>query len=165
MRYFSAKLMTSETCENDEKWMRQALLLAHEAAGEGEVPVGALVIYQGQVIGLGRNRSVTDSDPTAHAELVALRDAGKALKNYRLEGCELFATIEPCAMCAGALVHARISRLIYGADDAKAGAVHSVMKVLNHPQLNHQMEVVGGVLAAECSGLLQAFFQSRRGKG
>ena len=150
--------------EDDEKWMRQALLLAKQAEAEGEVPVGAVVLYQGQVIGMGRNRSRLDSDPTAHAEMVALRGAGKALNNYRLEGCELFATIEPCAMCAGAVIHARISRLIYGADDPKAGAVHSVMQVLNHPQLNHRMEVTGGVLAAECSQLLQSFFQSRRGK-
>ena len=150
--------------ENDEKWMRQALLLAKQAQAEGEVPVGAVVLYQGQVVGMGRNRSRMDSDPSAHAEMVALREAGKALNNYRLEGCELFATIEPCAMCAGALIHARISRLIYGADDPKAGAVHSVMQVLNHPQLNHRMEIAGGVLAAECSQLLQSFFQSRRGK-
>ena len=150
--------------ENDEKWMRQALLLAKQAQAEDEVPVGAVVLYQGQVVGMGRNRSRMDSDPSAHAEMVALREAGKALNNYRLEGCELFATIEPCAMCAGALVHARISRLIYGADDPKAGAVHSVMQVLNHPQLNHRMEITGGVLAAECSQLLQSFFQSRRGK-
>jgi len=150
--------------ENDEKWMRQALLLAKQAQAEGEVPVGAVVLYQGQVVGMGRNRSRMDSDPSAHAEMVALREAGKALNNYRLEGCELFATIEPCAMCAGALIHARISRLIYGADDPKAGAVHSVMQVLNHPQLNHRMEITGGVLAAECSQLLQSFFQSRRGK-
>src|SRR2546430_2534167 len=150
--------------ENDEKWMRQALLLAKQAQAGGGVPVGAVVLYQGQVVGMGRNRSCMDADPTAHAEMVALREAGKALNNYRLEGCELFATIEPCAMCAGAVVHARISRLIYGADDPKAGAVHSVMQVLNHPQLNHRMEVTGGVLAAECSQLLQSFFQSRRGK-
>ena len=150
--------------EIDSKWMRQALLLAKQAAAEGEVPVGAVVLYKGEVIGMGRNRSRTDADPTAHAEVVALREAGKALNNYRLEGCELFATIEPCAMCAGALIHARISRLIYGADDPKAGAVHSMMQVLNHPQLNHRMEITGGVLAAECSQLLQDFFQSRRGK-
>ena len=154
----------SMNTENDEKWMRQALLLAQKAEAEGEVPVGAVVLYQGQVIGTGRNRSRVDSDPTAHAEIVALREAGAALNNYRLEGCELFATIEPCAMCAGALIHARVSRLVYGADDLKAGAVHSVLQVVNHPQLNHRMEVTGGVLAAECSQLVQTFFQSRRGK-
>ena len=148
--------------QNDAKWMRQALLLAQQAKAEDEVPVGAVVVYQGQVVGMGRNRSRMDADPTAHAEMVALREAGKALKNYRLEGCELFATIEPCAMCAGALVHARISRLIYGADDPKAGAVRSVLQVLNHPQLNHKVEVQGGVLAGRSAELLQTFFKNRR---
>jgi len=142
--------------------MEEALRAAQRALEAGEVPVGAVVICGGQIVGRGWNRNITDSDPTAHAEIVALREAGAAVGNHRLAECELFATIEPCAMCAGALVHARIKRLIYGADDPKAGAVQSVMQVLNHPQLNHRTEVRGGVLAGRCAELLQMFFKSRR---
>ncbi|HZW97117.1 MAG TPA: tRNA adenosine(34) deaminase TadA [Candidatus Eremiobacteraceae bacterium] len=150
------------TTESDELWMEEALRAAQRALEAGEVPVGAVVICGGQIVGRGWNRNITDSDPTAHAEIVALREAGAAVGNHRLAECELFATIEPCAMCAGALVHARIKRLIYGADDPKAGAVQSVMQVLNHPQLNHRTEVRGGVLAGRCAELLQMFFKSRR---
>jgi tRNA(adenine34) deaminase len=146
----------------DEFWMEEALRAAQLALQAGEVPVGAVVVCDGNIVGRGGNRAITDSDPTAHAEIVALRDAGRNLGNYRLSGCELFATIEPCSMCAGALVHARISRLVYGADDPKAGAVHSVMEVVNHPRLNHRMEVRGGVLAGRCVELLQEFFKNRR---
>jgi tRNA(adenine34) deaminase len=128
----------------------------------GEVPVGAVVVSDGRVIGRGWNRNLADHDPTAHAEIVALREAGATLGNHRLGDCELFATIEPCAMCAGALIHARIRRLVYGADDAKAGAVHSVLTVLNHPELNHQMEVRSGVLAGRSAEILQEFFRKRR---
>jgi tRNA(adenine34) deaminase len=120
------------------------------------------VVCNGQIVGRGWNRNITDADPTAHAEMIALREAGANLGNHRLGECDLFATIEPCAMCAGALVHARIRRLVYGADDAKAGAVRSVMQVLDHPQLNHKIEVRGGVLAGRCAELLQKFFRSRR---
>ena len=116
----------------------------------------------GKIIARGWNRNIAGSDPTAHAEMVALREAGAAIGNHRLEDCELFATIEPCPMCAGALVHARIKRLVYGADDPKAGAVQSVVQVLNHPQLNHRMQVRSGVLAGRCAELLQTFFKSRR---
>jgi tRNA(adenine34) deaminase len=155
--------MTNDlTTPSDELFMEEALRLAQRALDAGEVPVGAVVVYEGKVIARGWNRNLTDSDPTAHAEIVALRQAGAAIGNHRLGGCELFATIEPCAMCAGALVHARVKRLVYGADDPKAGAVHSVLEVLNHPQLNHQMEVRGGVLAGRCAELLQSFFKSRR---
>jgi len=146
----------------DELWMEEALRAAQRALEAGEVPVGAVVICGGQMVGRGWNRNITDSDPTAHAEIVALREAGAAVGNHRLAECELFATVEPCAMCAGALVHARIKRLIYGADDPKAGAVQSVMQVLNHPQLNHRTEVRSGVLAGRCAELLQTFFKSRR---
>ena len=142
--------------------MEEALRAAQRALEAGEVPVGAVVVCAGEIVGRGWNRNLSDSDPTAHAEIVALREAGDALGNHRLGDCELFATIEPCAMCAGALVHARVKRLVYGADDPKAGAVHSVMEVLNHPQLNHQMEVRGGVLAGRCAELLQSFFRGRR---
>jgi tRNA(adenine34) deaminase len=147
----------------DELYMEEALREALRAQAAGEVPVGAVVVCEGRVVGRGCNRNLSDSDPTAHAEIVALREAGRAVGNHRLLECEMFVTIEPCPMCAGALVHARLKRLVYGADDPRAGAVHSVMAVLNHPQLNHQMEVVGGVLAARCQGLLQAFFRARRG--
>ena len=146
----------------DELWMEEALRCAQRALEAGEVPVGAVVVRDGQIVGRGWNRNIADSDPTAHAEMVALREAGATVGNHRLEGCDLFATIEPCAMCAGALVHARIKRLVYGADDAKAGAVHSVLQVLNHPQLNHKIEVRGGVLGGRSAELLQSFFRSRR---
>ena len=147
---------------SDELYMEQALREAARARALGEVPVGAIVVCEGRIIGRGCNRNLADNDPTAHAEIVALREAGRALANHRLPECEMFVTIEPCAMCAGALVHARLKRLVYGADDPKAGAVHSVISVLNHPQLNHQMEVIGGVLAARCQELLQEFFRTRR---
>jgi len=142
--------------------MEEALRSAQRALEAGEVPVGAVVVCEGRVIGRGFNRSITDSDPTGHAEIVALREAGSIIGNYRLEGCELFVTIEPCAMCAGALLHARIKRLVYGADDPRAGAVHSILQVINHPQLNHQMEVSAGVLAGRSAELLQSFFRNRR---
>jgi tRNA(adenine34) deaminase len=142
--------------------MEEALRSAQRALEAGEVPVGAVVVCGGEIVGRGGNRNLTDSDPTAHAEIVALRAAGAALRNHRLEDCELFVTIEPCAMCAGAMVHARLKRLIYGADDPKAGAVQSVMQVLNHLQLNHRMEVRGGVLAGRCAEILQDFFRRRR---
>lgn len=142
--------------------MEEALRAAQRALEAGEVPVGAVVVCAGEIVGRGWNRNLGDSDPTAHAEIVALRQAGGAIGNHRLGDCELFATIEPCAMCAGALVHARVKRLIYGADDPKAGAVKSVMEILNHPRLNHQMEIRGGVLAGRCAELLQSFFRSRR---
>jgi tRNA(adenine34) deaminase len=147
---------------SDEVWMEEALRYAQRALEAGEVPVGAVVVRDGQIVGRGWNRNLTDSDPTAHAELIALREAGAAMANHRLGDCELFATIEPCAMCAGAMVHARLKRLVYGADDPKGGAVRSTLQVLNHPRLNHQMEVRGGVLAGRCAELLRTFFGSRR---
>jgi tRNA(adenine34) deaminase len=146
----------------DELWMQEALRAAQRALDAGEVPVGAVVVLDGRIVGQGWNRNLTDADPTAHAEVIALRQAGATVGNHRLGGCELFVTIEPCAMCAGAMVHARLQRLVYGADDPKAGAVHSVMQVLNHPSLNHRMEIKGGVLAGRCAELLQAFFRERR---
>jgi len=142
--------------------MEEALRAAQRALEAGEVPVGAVVVFEGRVVGHGSNRNLSENDPTAHAEIVALREAGKNLGNHRLSECELFATIEPCAMCAGALVHARIRRLVYGADDPKAGAVHSVLQVINHPALNHRMEVRGGVLAGKSAEIVQEFFRKRR---
>ncbi|HET7206716.1 MAG TPA: tRNA adenosine(34) deaminase TadA [Terriglobales bacterium] len=150
------------TTGSDELWMDEALRAAQRALQAGEVPVGAVVVSEGRIVGRGWNRNLSDSDPTAHAEIVALREAGASVGNHRLGGCELFVTIEPCAMCAGAMVHARIRRLVYGADDPKAGAVHSVLQVLNHPQLNHIMDIRGGVLAGRSAELLQEFFRSRR---
>ena len=146
----------------DAAWMRVALEQARIAAQAGEVPVGALVTKDGEIVGQGHNRNLLDSDPSAHAEIVALREAAARLGNHRLGGCEMFVTIEPCVMCAGALIHARLARLVYGASDPKAGAVASVLQVLNHPGLNHKIEVKSGVLADECSAVLQTFFRSKR---
>jgi len=153
------------TIPSDEFWMEEALRAALRALEAGEVPVGAVVVHAGEIVGRGWNRNLTDSDPTAHAEIIALRQAGANLGNHRLGDCELFATIEPCPMCAGALVHARVKRVVYGADDPKAGAIHSVMEVLNHPRLNHRTEVRGGVLAGRSAELLQSFFRNRRAEG
>ncbi|MGA9507442.1 MAG: tRNA adenosine(34) deaminase TadA [Candidatus Sulfotelmatobacter sp.] len=147
---------------NDELWMEEALRSAQRALEAGEVPVGAVVACEGRIVGRGWNRNIADCDPTAHAEIVALREAGAAVGNHRLGECDLFVTIEPCSMCAGAMVHARIKRLIYGADDPKTGAVRSVMQLLENSQLNHRVEVRGGVLAGRCAEVLQEFFRSRR---
>ncbi|MBI2682919.1 MAG: tRNA adenosine(34) deaminase TadA [Acidobacteriales bacterium] len=146
----------------DDSFMRMALEEARRAERLGEVPVGAVVVLDGGVVGRGGNRNLSDHDPTAHAEIVALREASRTLGNHRLVGCAMFVTIEPCAMCAGALIHARLQRLVYGANDPKAGAVQSVMQVLNHPALNHRMEVTGGVMSEECSSMLQDFFRRKR---
>jgi tRNA(adenine34) deaminase len=146
----------------DAEALALALDEARAAAAAGEVPVGAIVVENGVVVGRGQNRVLRDVDPTAHAEIVALREAGRALGNYRLGACEIFVTLEPCAMCAGAMIHARLGRLIYAAADPKAGAVSSVLEVLNHPRLNHQMQVTSGILADESGELLRTFFRERR---
>lgn len=146
----------------DAEFMREALAEAQAAADAGEVPIGAVAVYDGQIVGRGQNRVLRDVDPTAHAEIVAMRKAAESLKNYRLTGCELYVTLEPCAMCAGAMIHARLSRLVYAASDPKAGAAGSVLEVLNHPRLNHQMTVETGVLDEEAGALLREFFQQRR---
>jgi tRNA(adenine34) deaminase len=153
------------TSEQDERFMRAALEEARRAASDGEVPVGAVVAQDGEIIGRGRNRSIRDHDPTAHAEIVALREAAMRLGNYRLIGCTLYATIEPCAMCAGAAVLARIDRLVYGCDDPKAGAVRSLYRIADDARLNHQIDVTSGMLADECAALLRDFFEKRRAKG
>jgi tRNA(adenine34) deaminase len=147
---------------NDKLFLRAAIAEAQSAEAAGEVPVGAVVVHDNTIIGRGQNRVLRDSDPTAHAEIVALREAGLHLRNYRLEDCTLYATLEPCAMCAGAIIHARIHRLVYAAPDPKAGACGSVLSVLNHPQLNHQLELLHGLLAEECGALLTNFFRNRR---
>ena len=148
--------------EADLDYLRAAIAEAHLAEAAGEVPVGAVVVHQGKIIGRGQNRVLRDSDPSAHAEAVALREAGRAFANYRLEDCTLYVTLEPCAMCAGAILHARIARLVYAADDPKAGACGSVLAVMNHPRLNHRVEVHPGLLADECGTLLTSFFRQRR---
>jgi tRNA(adenine34) deaminase len=147
---------------NDQKYMQLALDEAREAERAGEVPVGAVVVLDGQVIARGSNRTLRDCDPTAHAEIVALREAARTVANHRILGATLYVTIEPCAMCAGAIVQARLARLVYGADDPKGGAVRTVFAVLNEPKLNHTMEIVSGVMAEQCAAPLQAFFGSRR---
>jgi tRNA(adenine34) deaminase len=146
----------------DEDLMRVALGLASQAGACGEVPVGAVVTRDGAVIGEGRNQPIATSDPTAHAEIVALRDAGRRLGNYRLPGATLYVTIEPCQMCVGAMVHARIGRVVYGAVEPKAGAIESAMRAHEHPALNHRMTATGGVLADECRAVMQEFFARRR---
>ena len=146
----------------DENYLQLALDQARQAAEAGEVPVGAIIVYGGEVIGAGQNRVLRTLDPTAHAEIVALRAAAQHLNNYRLTGCQLYTTLEPCSMCAGALIHARIARLVYATADPKAGAAGSVLAVINHPQLNHQMEVTAGTLADECGEFLRNFFRERR---
>ena len=148
----------------DLDYLRAAIAEAQAAQAAGEVPVGAVVVHENKIIGRGQNRVLRDSDPTAHAEVVALREAGRHLSNYRLEDCTLYATLEPCAMCAGAILHARIRRLVYAAPDPKAGACGSVLSVMNHPQLNHRVEVTPGLLAEECGALLTNFFLERRRK-
>ena len=155
-----------DSAVHDEQMMRLAIAEARAAEAAGEVPVGAIVVAPDgvNIIGRGQNRVLRDSDPTAHAEIVALREAGLALKNYRLEDCSLYATLEPCAMCASAILHARIARLVYAANDPKAGACGSVLSVMNHPQLNHRVAVTPGLLAEECSRMLSNFFLERRGK-
>ncbi len=142
--------------------MQAALAEARLAAEAGEVPIGAVVVSAGEIVARGQNRVLRDVDPTAHAEIVALRAAAVALGNYRLNGCTLYVTLEPCAMCAGAMIHARLDRLVFAAVDPKAGAAGSVLAVLNHPQLNHQMEVEQGILAEESAELLRSFFRERR---
>jgi tRNA(adenine34) deaminase len=147
---------------NDFEYMHLAIAQAQAAALRGEVPVGALVVLDDRILAASGNRTITDCDPTAHAEIVALREAATKEGNYRLLGASLYVTVEPCAMCAGALIQARVARLIYGADEAKGGAIRSCMQVLDAPALNHRVEVVSGVLAAESVQLLQAFFSARR---
>ncbi len=146
----------------DEILMRAALDEARASATEGEVPIGAVIAVNGVIVGRGQNRVLRDVDPSAHAEMVAMRVAAQAIGNYRLVDCDLFVTLEPCAMCAGAMIHARLRRLVFGAADPKAGAAGSVLEVLNHPRLNHQMVVTAGILAEECGALLRDFFRERR---
>jgi tRNA(adenine34) deaminase len=151
-----------ENTASDFEFMRAALAQAHDAAERGEVPIGAVLTLDDRIIARAGNRTISDCDPTAHAEIVALRSASKIIGNYRLLDATLYATIEPCAMCCGAMIQARISRLVYGADDAKAGAVHSCFSVLDHRQLNHRVAATSGILAEDSAALLKEFFSLRR---
>ncbi len=154
--------MLAAMASADVEHMRLALEEARRAAVAGEVPVGAVVVLDDRLVARAANRTIADCDPTAHAEIVALRAAAKQVGNYRLGGATLYVTIEPCSMCAGAIVQARIARLVYGCDDPKGGAVRSCLGVLEHPMINHHVEVASGVLAEECAATLQAFFAARR---
>lgn len=147
---------------SDVIYMREALSLASQAAAAGEVPVGAVVVKDGAIVGRGYNRPVSGRDPTAHAEVMAMRDAAARLDNYRLGGCDLYVTLEPCAMCAGAILHARVGRVVYGAADPKSGACGSVVNLFAESRLNHHATVAGGVMAEEAGRLLQEFFSTRR---
>lgn len=146
----------------DQYWMQQAMLLADKAAEQGEIPVGAVIVKDNQLLAQGWNQSISLSDPSAHAEMMAIRDAAKKIGNYRLPGMTLYVTLEPCCMCAGLLVHSRIERLVYGASDEKTGSINSIMQVTEHPKMNHRVEVEKGVLAEECGDKLSAFFKARR---
>jgi tRNA(adenine34) deaminase len=148
---------------NHELWMEEALRLARKAELAGEVPIGAVVLSAGEIVGRGWNQVIATGDPTAHAEMVALREAARTVGNYRLTGCQLYCTLEPCAMCAGAMLHARVAGLVFGARDPKAGAAGSVVDLLQHAAMNHRVEITSGVLAGRCQGLLQTFFRARRG--
>ena len=154
--------MNAATGGDDQRWMERALRLAECAAQAGEVPVGAVVVHEGELLAEGWNRPIGSHDPTAHAEIVALRAAAQRLRNYRLGGTTLYVTLEPCPMCAGAMVHARVQRLVYGTADRLAGAAGTVFDLLAAPTLNHRVAVHGGVLADDCARLLRAFFQARR---
>lgn len=148
--------------DNDLLWMRYALALAHDAARADEVPVGAVLVRDGVMVGEGFNQPITTHDATAHAEIVAMRMAGRALESYRLLDTTLYVTLEPCAMCAGAMIHARVGRLVYGAPDPKSGACGSVLDVIGCPALNHRIDTTGGVLGEHCGTLLRRFFAARR---
>jgi tRNA(adenine34) deaminase len=149
----------------DDDFMREALMLARSAWDAGEVPVGAVVVHEGEIIGRGFNQPISSNDPTTHAEIVALRDAAAHLQNYRLPECELYVTLEPCAMCVGAMLHARLKRVVWGAAEPKTGACGSVIDLHTHEKLNHQTAFEGGVLADECGEMLKAFFRERRQAG
>lgn len=152
----------TQIAKADLTFMQAAIEEAQAAGARGEVPVGAVIVSDDRIVGRGGNRTILDCDPSAHAEIVALREAAKGVGNYRLLGTTLYVTIEPCAMCAGAMVQARITRLVYGAEDPKGGAVHSCFSILDHPQINHRVELSRGILAEEAAALLQNFFAARR---
>jgi tRNA(adenine34) deaminase len=155
-------MLFSTNVNTDIEFMRQALAEARESGASGEVPIGAVLVREGRILARAGNRTIRDCDPTAHAEIVALREASKIIGNYRLVDTTLYVTIEPCSMCAGAMIQARVPRLVYGAAEPRGGAVQSCFEVLSHPELNHRVQVTSGVLASECSEVLQSFFAVRR---
>lgn len=155
-------MLFSTNVNADIEFMRQALAEARESGASGEVPIGAVLVHEGRILTRAGNRTIRDCDPTAHAEIVALREAAKIIGNYRLADTTLYVTIEPCSMCAGAMIQARVPRLVYGAAEPRGGAVQSCFEVLSHPELNHRVQVTSGVLGPECSEVLQTFFAVRR---
>jgi tRNA(adenine34) deaminase len=156
------RVILSPNMEADAQFMQEALTEARTAAVASEVPIGAVLVRDGKILARAGNRTIRDCDPTAHAEIVVLREAARLLGNYRLADTTLYVTIEPCSMCAGAIIQARVPRLVYGANDPKGGAVRSCFEILSHPRLNHQVEVTPGVLAADCAAIIQSFFAARR---
>lgn len=160
--FYSSHVILSPEMESDVEFMQQALVEAHSAAAAGEVPIGAILVRESKVLARSGNRTIRDNDPTAHAEILVLREAAGLLGNYRLAGTTLYVTIEPCSMCAGAIVQARVPRLVYGADDPKGGAVRSCFELLSNPRLNHRVEITAGILASEAAAILQSFFAARR---
>ena len=162
LRYFPSHVILSPKMETDIAFMQTALDEARAAAAAGEVPIGAVLVHDGKVLACSGNRTIRDCDPTAHAEIIVIREAARLLSNYRMAGTTLYVTLEPCSMCAGAMIQARIPRLVYGADDPKGGAVRSCFEILTNATLNHQVEVIPGLLAADCASVLQSFFAARR---
>jgi tRNA(adenine34) deaminase len=158
----SNRVICSSEMDTDVGFMEQALEQARASAVAGEVPIGAILVHEGKIIARSGNRTIRDCDPTAHSEIVVLRESSRALGNYRLAGTALYVTVEPCSMCAGAIVQARVPRLVYGCDDPKGGAVRSCFEILTDPRLNHHVEVTAGILASECAAILQSFFTARR---
>lgn len=158
----SKRVLCSRNMDADNRFLEQALQEARASAEAGEVPIGAVLVAEGKIVARSGNRTIRDCDPTAHAEMVALREAARSLGNYRLAGTTLYVTVEPCSMCAGAIIQARVPRLVYGCDDPKGGAVRSCFEILASPRLNHQVEVISGVMAGECAAILQSFFAARR---
>ncbi len=155
-------MLFSTNVNTDIEFMREALAEARESGASGEVPIGAVLVHEGKILARAGNRTIRDCDPTAHAEIVALREAARIIGNYRLTDTTLYVTIEPCSMCAGAMIQARVPRLVYGAAEPRGGAVQSCFEVLSHPELNHRVQVTSGVLGSECSEVLQSFFAVRR---
>ena len=158
----SKRVLCSRDMDTDARFMQQALEEARASAAAGEVPVGAVLVHDAKILARSGNRTIRDCDPTAHAEMVVLREASRVLGNYRLAGTALYVTVEPCSMCAGAIIQARVPRLVYGCDDPKGGGVRSCFEILTHPRLNHQVEVATGILASDCAAILQSFFAARR---
>ena len=158
----SKRVLCSRDMDTDARFMQQALEEARASAAAGEVPVGAVLVHDAKILARSGNRTIRDCDPTAHAEMVVLREASRVLGNYRLAGTALYVTVEPCSMCAGAIIQARVPRLVYGCDDPKGGAVRSCFEILTDPRLNHQVEVATGILASDCAAILQSFFAARR---